>query len=202
MKDLHKNNYGFAHIGLILLAVLAITAIGGGGDYVATRNKTENTISTNQDSNSTLQTPSSQTKDNTSDIPDFPAGTTTLNITEARVRLTVPYKINDLTYEIRDNNASWHYIGITTKTIQNKVSSECDIKNYSPYTIGYFTNPNEANPLNPSDESTTYAHDFPNALHVGNKYFYLLKSNGQCDPYQENGQLMSALNKARLEAIE
>ena len=52
MKTIHKNNHGFAHIGLILLAVLVITAIGGAGYYVATRNKTENTIST---SNATSQ---------------------------------------------------------------------------------------------------------------------------------------------------
>ena len=43
MKSLHKNNHGFAHIGIILLAVLAIAAIGGVGYYVLQKDK--NTIS-------------------------------------------------------------------------------------------------------------------------------------------------------------
>ena len=39
MKSLHKNNHGFAHIGLMLLAIIVIAAVGGVGYYVATKNK-------------------------------------------------------------------------------------------------------------------------------------------------------------------
>ena len=50
MKSLHKNNYGFAHIGLILLAVLVITAIGGVGYYVAKKSQSD-TSNTDQSTN-------------------------------------------------------------------------------------------------------------------------------------------------------
>ena len=51
MKNLHKNSKGFAHIGLLLLFIVVIAAIGGTGYYVFQKNhsgKTKNTSNNTQ----------------------------------------------------------------------------------------------------------------------------------------------------------
>ncbi|OGL30349.1 hypothetical protein A3D14_03715 [Candidatus Saccharibacteria bacterium RIFCSPHIGHO2_02_FULL_47_12] len=91
MHRLRKNNHGFAHIGLILLALVVIVTICGVGYYVATKKDKTNT-------NPTISTSQSSTQ-NTANSSENKY----LVIKEWGIKVQQPTALTAISYKIENN---------------------------------------------------------------------------------------------------
>ena len=170
MKTLYKNHKGFAHVGLLLLFVVVIAAVGGVGYYVMSRNNKDNLTEASSTQNISSQQNSAQTTQH--------SVANSIEIKEWGVKVTAPSTLTGVTYKIEGDR--------TVFTSDQQKQLDCDeVQN------AWGVNRKKAGALlspDGSHYSDADADKNPSYIHIGGYYYLRSYPQMGCESQSDKAQ--------------
>lgn len=146
-----------------LLVLIIVLLVGFIGYYVWHTNKQANS-SYNSASKVAESTPATK-KSTPAPATDY------LKIPEFGVEISLTANTKDAYYTIRSDDPA--VADLSTHSL-TALDAECAASASSTAAVSYFTDPNA------QIMTGTYAQRYPNAAHIGDRYFYIEPGNGPC----------------------